>query len=159
MIKLMSIEEITALPFIDKLGDIQTLTMLYNPETDDIILNAGANDLKYRTLLVESYLKADPEKREEIKAKIKSFPEEFNLLDRIIQIRYEKEMDTPEGIRQQYARELKMIGNQTAFWNHLDFIHDISKLTDSPDMIPIDIFNWGYIQGIKAERARRKKYV
>ncbi len=156
MVKLMSIEEITALPFIDKLGDIQTLTMLYNPETDDIILNAGANDSGYRKLLVESYLVASPEKREDVKTKIKSFPEEISLLDRIIQMRYEKEMNTPESLRQQYARELKMIGNQTAFWDHLDFLSIISKLTKYPELATADAFNWGYIQGIKAERARRK---
>nr|WP_295680321.1 hypothetical protein [uncultured Lachnoclostridium sp.]DAE03949.1 MAG TPA: hypothetical protein [Myoviridae sp. ct2cn10] len=63
-------------------------------------------------------------------------------------------------LKKQYAKELNMIGNQTAFWQHKEFIGDLELITDGSVLWKmLNAFDWGYIQGIRAERARRKKHV
>lgn len=71
----------------------------------------------------------------------------------------EKEMeDEIEQLEEKYKHELKMIGNQTAFYDQREMIDVIKKVTKASDYWKmIQSFNWGYVQGIRAERARRKK--
>ena len=55
----------------------------------------------------------------------------------------------------------RILGQQTAFWNYLDMIYKLYKrLQYEGDIdiasILITMFDYGYIEGKRAERARRK---
>lgn len=156
MFKTMTIEEISKRPGAKQLEDVQTITMLYDSTNDEIILNSEHYNYEAILLLAEAYLEASPKKRERFKA-ANILPDEIKLLDEVVQTRSLKE--EAEKFRQQHSKEFKMIGSETAFWNHIDFIDEMRKFAIYPEMAAVDIFNWGYIQGKKAERARRRKHV
>jgi len=154
MLRSMTIEEISKRPNAIRLGDIQTITMFYDPVNDEIILNSEHHNYDAILLLAEAYLEASPKKRERFKA-TNILPDEIKLLDEVIQTRSLKEES--EKFRQQYSKEFKMIGSETAFWEHIDFIDDMRKFAKYPEIAGVDIFNRGYIQGKRAERASRRK--
>lgn len=68
----------------------------------------------------------------------------------------EKEIRETE-IRKQYEKEFMMIGTQKEFWNQRDIFEAIDIIDKESLMKITSAFNWGYIQGKKTERARRKK--
>ncbi len=119
MIKALTIKKMAQLPYTEKLGDLKTLSMFYDPADDQVILNSDHENYEIYNMLAASYLTADCDKRERFKAKIQSrFPEEIDLLEKVIQIRLKKELNNPERIKNQYKKEFKMIGNQTA-WHRI----------------------------------------
>lgn len=156
MFKSMTIEEIHNIFDMIQLEDIQEITMIYDHINNQIILNSEHNNYDANVVLVDAYLKANSTQRERLKA-IGIFLDEIALLDKVIKIQSERTENKIKRLEQQHAKEFKMIGEETSFWNHLDFICDIQKSNDYPEMAAINIFNWGYIQGKRAERARRKK--
>lgn len=75
-----------------EIGESKTLTMVYDLANDVIVLNSDHDHFDICNMLATAYLLAEPEKREQLKAKISSFREEVVLLDKIILMRQEKEM-------------------------------------------------------------------
>ncbi len=63
-----------------------------------------------------------------------------------------------QEIRQQHESEFMIIGRQKAFYDQEDMIKNICQYNDSEDIWTASrSYNWGYVQGIRTERARRKK--
>lgn len=159
MFKSMTIEEISLRPGAEKLGHIQSITLFYDSVRNEIILNSDHKLYDICIELVEKYLEVDADKREKIKSKSKSigcFSQEIKLLDDIIQIRLNKELNNP-GLRQRYAKELKMIGGENSFWKELDFMRVLQLINGTDIFGAASVYSWGYIQGKKADRARRKQ--
>lgn len=163
MYKSMTVDEIMQRPDSESLGGIEELTMFYDPATDEIILNSDYELFDLLQKLVEKYLTVSDDRKERIK-KAECFYGEIDLLDKVIDIRQSKQIvqaeKNKEELKKQYAEELKMIGNQTVFWQQKEFIGVLELITDSSvHWKMINAFDWGYILGIRAERARRKKHV
>lgn len=62
-----------------------------------------------------------------------------------------------QEIEAQYSEEFRILGHQNAFWKQKEMLESINDYEDDPCLRLVDTYNWGYIQGIRAERARRKK--
>ncbi|MGN6713407.1 hypothetical protein [Anaerocolumna jejuensis] len=157
MYKSMTVEEIKQRPEIESLGNLNTLTMFYDPAADEIILNSSNKYYDICQALVERYLSADEDHREKYKnAGANHFAEETTLLDKVIEIRKEIKVSYQEKLRKRYAKELKMIGENNSYWD-LEGVLEAIDITSSPYFKTSEAFTWGYIQGKRAERARRKK--
>lgn len=63
-----------------------------------------------------------------------------------------------EQLKKEYQKEFEMIGNQNAFMSQREILFAIDKVNEyeSEFMKILSSYNWGYIQGVKAERARKK---
>jgi predicted S18 family serine protease len=63
-----------------------------------------------------------------------------------------------EQLKNKYQKEFEMIGNQNAFMSQREILFAIDKVNEyeSEFMKMISSYNWGYIQGVKAERSRKK---
>ncbi|WP_313132796.1 hypothetical protein [Anaerocolumna sp.] len=119
MIKALTIKEMAQLPYIERLGDLKTLSMFYDPADDQVILNSDHENYEIYNMLAASYLTADCDKRERLKTKIKSrFPEEIDLLEKVIQIRLKKELNNPERIKKQYKKEFKEPEERRCLYEH-----------------------------------------
>ncbi|MGF7145948.1 putative glycosyl hydrolase (DUF1957 family) [Anaerotaenia torta] len=70
----------------------------------------------------------------------------------------QKRRNRRQEIRQQYATEFKLIDNSKAFWEQEDILKAINATDEYGGVFVLTrAYNWGYIQGERAERARRKK--
>lgn len=145
--------------FVEPIEFPDTITVIYNPVTDTVIVNSDNKDFEFYTLLVDSYLAVGWEKRSEMRQHLKEISEIgfdgiLDLLHKVARSREAAEL------KEQYAKELKIIGEQTAFWDQRDMLNVIDRVIEesgSSFMKLINAYDWGYIQGIRAERARRKK--
>lgn len=92
----------------------------------------------------------------------------FEETDNIIQeaeIKFQKEDEEKKielsnrkcEIGQQYEKEFKMIENQNVYITQKHILDAIKVYEESPYMRLVSSFHWGYIQGKRAERARRKQ--
>lgn len=63
-----------------------------------------------------------------------------------------------QSLKDKYKLELKMIGDQNDFYEQSYMLEIIEKVAEGGTFWKlVHAFNWGYIQGKRAERARRKK--
>jgi hypothetical protein len=82
----------------------------------------------------------------------------YELLNNLI-TNHEYLQITPEQLKQQYENDLKIIANQLIPTKHLDLLFAIKYLYRSNSMMLSNVYSWGYIQGKRDERARRKKVI
>lgn len=139
-------------------GDnINILVSFYNPNTDTIVLNADNEYFELYKALVPAYMECKKETRAEAR---KETPEEFNdTLDFLENIATRRE-------EMKAALELKrLLGKQSLniYYEALDMLQAL-KLVDSTHSEPqsnsfseYNAFMYGYISGIRADRARRKR--
>lgn len=59
-------------------------------------------------------------------------------------------------LKQQYKSELHILYNQPLPLNQLDLLYAIEDIEDSKAITLCNVYLWGYIQGKRDERARRK---
>ncbi len=76
-----------------EIGEVDTITMVYDHINDVIILNSDHDLCEICSMLAASYILADQEKREKLKIKIPSFKEEVMLLDKIVLMRKHKDQE------------------------------------------------------------------
>ncbi len=156
MYKSLTVEKIMQRSDSESLGNLETLTMFYDPVMDEVVLNSSHEHYNICQMLIERYLIADESHREKAKDKLKIFKEEIALLDEVIEIRQKISESYSEKLKKRYVKEFKMIGSNNAFWSNMEMLRAIDTVAD-PFWKPINAFTWGYIQGKRAERARRKK--
>jgi len=141
-------------------GDgIETLTLFYDKKNDIVVLNRDNKDYDFYELTATTYIGAADETRKEIKKQAREinecFSETFSILDQVIKNR------EIELLKKKYWREFFLIGEQTNFWKQKDVLKaiDIVDEYDSTYMKLTSAYNWGYIQGVRAARARKNKAV
>ncbi|HHV09762.1 MAG TPA: hypothetical protein GXX75_05745 [Clostridiales bacterium] len=141
---------------VDKeIEDPATVSLFYDPSEDMLILNSNREDADVYLMISRIYLKADksrrPEIRKDVESTMKSLSTTLDLLDKVIWMREQN------ARFEQLERNFSMIGRQKAFYDQMDMIYAIDDFEHESTFKLIDAYNWGYIQGVKAERARRKK--
>lgn len=135
---------------------IETLTMIYNPTTDILTLNHNHKDFELFKLVAETYLDVSEEERRILRENIPdSISETIQMLDKVLKMRLRIHAD-------EIALEInKMIDRQKIgpYVNQYPIIEELRKINKNRDdsLIEYAPFMFGYIQGIRAERARRKK--
>lgn len=143
-------------------GDrIETLTFFYDQRNDTVILNHDSKNYDLYELTVTTYLDAADDKRKYIKESSKElvsgsgYEECFSLLDNIVsQRKCLKENKKAEEVR-------NILGQQQmeTYIEHLDTLEALRRVEKER----CDCFNdynafmYGYIQGIRSERSRRKR--
>lgn len=142
-------------------GDsISTLTLFYDSDYDLVVLNHDNMDYDLYELVAVSYLEADSKKKKYIKEKSNDLlSETFQVLDGVIEYRKRLEID-------QKAKKLKKILGQQPMENYievLDMLEALKRIDERwqepgwRSLFEYNTYMYGYIQGIRAERNRRKK--
>jgi len=142
-------------------GDrIETLTFFYDQRNDILILNHDSKDYDLFELTVTTYLEAKEETRKYIKESAKElvsgngYEESFSLLDNIV-------MKRERLNENKKAKEIKYILDQQCmevFTENRDNLKALERIEEPGDyMHTYNAFMYGYIQGIRSERARRKR--
>ncbi len=139
--------------------DPESVTVIYDPAADLIIINQEHPDYDIIQPLSVKYL-ADTSKRKYIRDYAELITGEkltgiLDLLDKVLQIRERLS-------KEKQAQEVyKILGKHTIdpYIKNVDMLGVIKQL--DPDRYSVwdeyDTFMFGYIQGKRAERARRKK--
>lgn len=169
MYKSLTIEEIALRDDTDMLGELETITMFYDPIEDEIILNSSHSFYDVCINLVEIYLNKDTNAKAYLKEKMQSLHDEMKILDMVIEIREQKERIRKEVEKQEkhlkellekYASFLDKIskvkpGNYCLSYGEMKVLMEKNKgsLWD----ISYDFFKAGFLKGQRAEKARRKK--
>jgi hypothetical protein len=139
------------------LEEPKSITVTYDQETDNVIINQNHPDYDIIQPLTIKYLRSDFSQQKSIREnaeriagdKIKGV---FHLLDQVMQIREQS------ILQKRISDNLHIIGQQTAFHDEYDMINAICEDNGSNDFWTAALgYSWGYIQGIRSERARRKK--
>lgn len=139
---------------------VTTLTVFYNSDTDTVVLNHDNVDFDYYLLLAETFLTKDLKTRERILDQLpESCKETSELLNGIANrrdlIKRDREAD------EEACKIRKIIGNQTyeLYMKHYDILKAFHRVDHHHEGVLRDFnpFMYGYILGIRAERARRKK--
>ncbi|MFA9376197.1 MAG: hypothetical protein ACERKZ_05510 [Lachnotalea sp.] len=134
---------------------IETLTMFYNDGDDILILNRDNIRFEFYKKLAVKYLGADEEGRIIINNKfIGKADEELELLYDVML--YRKHIQTTKEAK----KIQKILGKQNiAIYDHnYEMIFSLLKINCNENgfFAFFDVFMYGYIQGIRSERARRK---
>jgi len=137
-------------------GDLEELSLFYDPTTDYIILNQDHENYDLYKLAAETFMKASSKKRSSIMSKIAQYGDETaELLDRIARRRerLHEERKALEIIRILGEHEIG------PYLNSVDTLEVMKRIDPYRYSAwgEYDAFMYGYIQGIRAERARRKK--
>lgn len=152
MFKSMTVNEIMQHPYAAKLGNLTTLVIFYDTNTDEIILNSDNKDFDLYSKLVLEYMEAERAERAVIN-EYAILRNVTRILDKVIEFRKRQIYDAK-------AKEmLKIIRGQSLslFYENIDMI-DALKRIEEPGYFfnNFNLFMYGYIQGKRAERARRK---
>lgn len=135
-------------------GNVETLTLFYDKNNDVVVLNQDNKNYEIYELTAKAYLGVPDKTRKEIRNRAeeidKRFSETFDILDEVIKSRI------IEQLQKLYQSEFKMIGKQTDYWNQWDIIQAIDVVNNSQCIKLVSAYNWGYIQGKRSERSRRK---
>lgn len=142
-------------------GDsVTTLTAFYNLDTDTVVLNHDNTDFDFYLLLAETFLTENLKTRERLLEQVpESCKETTKLLNEIAnrrdRIKRKQEAD-------EEARKIrKIIGNQTyeLYMKHFDILEAFHRVDHHHKGFLRDFnpFMYGYILGIRAERARRRR--
>lgn len=140
-------------------GDkVETLTLFYNLELDIIFLNNDHKDYDTYELIATTYLVVDDDKRKLMKEEGKDFfNETFNILDIVVRRREQLERDKEAiGLRKILANQVMEI-----YRSNLDMLRALRRVDEQHNndgfFNDYNPFVYGYIQGIRAERNRRKR--
>lgn len=135
-------------------SSIESLTV-FNDEDGRIIINKDHKQFETFKDMVLDYMQLTEEEKEEIKTSIKSktFNSIFEILDNVLRYKEKKKKD------EEFQALKSLLGKQSipqqnelsTVWN----IRDSYKLRDE-SLALIEIYNYGVIQGKRAERARKK---
>lgn len=87
-----SITDLNPADFAEPLEDPETISIIYNPLKDTVILNNNHEDYEFYKVLVDSYLAVDGDKQSKMKEHTRNFSkngfeETFCLLDQIYKTR------------------------------------------------------------------------
>ena len=121
---------------------IGSLTLFFNPKTDQIVLNADHPNYFYYREFAETYMSVDEKTRRSLKERVpKGFKEEERVLNDCIKLRetmLEVERAKHGSVKRKEREVLKVICEKC------------------PDMPIMTSFLYGVMQGKRMERARRK---
>ncbi len=138
-------------------SSISSLTIFYEPLEDKLVINKDIVGFEQYLYINKAYISLCYEQREEYKfylhetklsseASKNSINEFLGVLDRAMLIRKIKKID-------------EILGKQSCQLDKVQefrYIESKHKNESSNHWIMSDAFNYGYIEGIRAERARRK---
>ncbi len=136
-----------------------SIIAFYNPQTDKLIIVEDARHFEMLKLVAEGYLSLSNEQRDKfhnnhIPKSIEGF---MNVLKEAINIREKRRKK--EEIQGKVKSLRKILDHQYYAW---DVISEVSEMFNSrkPEneiLTLMDIYNYGVIQGKRAERAKKKK--
>ncbi len=139
--------------------DIDSLVIFYNPQTDKLVLVEDAKSFEQLKNLAEEYLTLNCEQRNELHNNhiSKSIVGFMNVLKKTIYIREKKIKQEALNKKVQCIKKILM-ENDIPY----DLLNEIIAIYDSYDHGSkvfglINIYNYGLIQGKRAERAKKKK--
>lgn len=128
---------------------ISSLILFYDPEGQKIVLNRDNPNYNLYLTLAEKYLVASPEKRRELAEKIKS--EDLKEAIRILDVAIEE---------RESAKILSIIDKMPAFAKeyglNVRVLATLWRKNPDPLICLHQAFAYGFIQGKRMERARRK---
>ncbi|GEM_PF-2342434 len=142
--------------------DPDYINICYFPETDRLVLveNEDSEACKLLKELAEHYLTLHTKAREEVYETMKSDKGKsiISVLDRAINIRFER-------YRKEQIRERTRDTREILRYNDISYetYCDIEILYDDQykkrkDLALVDVFNYAFIQGKRAERAKKKRH-
>lgn len=139
--------------------DINTLNIFYNPETDKLTLVEDTEYFESLKHITENYMTFSNEQRDEFhKVHIPKSMESFlNVLKATVDIREKRNSREKIQEKVQQLRKITSHGNYS-----YDVFNEIACLYDSYDsgsknsIALLAIYNYGVIQGKRAERAKKK---
>lgn len=102
---------------------------------------------EYTQISLEQLKKENEESSEQRKIQWKKEEEERKL----------KKEEKNNQIKQQFKKELKLVGEQSLPLEQLELIYAIQDIEECNSMMLCKVYLWGYIQGKRHERSRRKK--
>jgi hypothetical protein len=158
-IQACSIADLNPEQFAESLEDTESISVIYDPATDTLILNRDNKDYDLYEIAAVTYMSIDSKSRSQIMKKTGDLMAETNeFLDKVAK-RRERLMRNLEADRQ--AKEwIRIFGEQPAdmYFRCIDTLKAFRRIGIHTDCFQdYEIFMYGYIQGIRAERARRKK--
>lgn len=133
-----------------KIGE---LTLFYEKETDSLVINQDNKNYKKYLDIAESYLTLDDDKLQEFFTNIpEGIKETVALLQRCRQRR--KALQMLNILKHQYVKGCPGTEEYAVF----EELKEKNKGEyTSPFTLSSDVFNYGFIEGKRAERARRRK--
>jgi hypothetical protein len=133
--------------------NLADLRIYYHPKTDIITLIEDTELFEEYKKVTESYLKLSPEDREGYKINNIAL---IKVLDTVLEKRV---IIAEKKLKQELFKPVKeLLGNQyIPSDDELGMIDMIYKNAYDYAMARVDLYNYAFIQGKRAERARRKK--
>lgn len=128
---------------------ISALTLFYDSESQNVVLNKDNPDYKLYLMLTEKYLAASPEKREELAGKLKSkgLKEAVKVLDRAIK-------------KRDCEKVLLMLDKMPTYTDeyglNIMVFDALRQRRSDPFWNMYQAFTYGIIQGKRIERTRKK---
>lgn len=135
------------------LDDIRLLYCLNEAGVDK------AHEVLEKLLNNVEYLHVTPEQlRQELEKQRQQDELVWQIREEEERARKEKKEAEILALKKKYQQEFKMIGWQNAFHKQYDILEALEKTVKGSVLWKlVHAFNWGYIQGIRAERFKRKR--
>lgn len=131
---------------------IDELTLFYEKETDSLVINQDNKDYKKYLDIAEIYLTLDDDKLQEFSMNMpEGAKETVTLLQRCRQRR--KTLQMLNILKYQYVRGFPGTEEYAIF----EELKEKNKNEHTSPFILSDVFSYGFIEGKRAERARRRK--
>lgn len=127
---------------------ISSLTLFYDSESQNVVLNKDNPDYELYLMLTEKYLAASPEKREELAGKLKSkgLKEAVKVLDRAIK-------------KRDCEKVLLMLDKMPAYTDeyglNMMVFDALRQRRSDPFWNMYQAFTYGIIQGKRIERSKK----
>ena len=130
---------------------VSSISLMYDKKSDTIFMNRDIAYYEAYEIIATTYFEVSEDKRKAMRTEIPEvFKDTIEFLDLIAADR--------EQIKK--LKEAKrVVGQQPVdiFIEHMDIVKGLSEAVSDDCMKANYIFTYGYIQGIRSERARRKK--
>lgn len=136
-------------------GKIESLTFFYDPRSDVITINLDNERHEFYNYIIVNYLEFDEDKRKRMKEEVssRSLSKTLDLIDTVVKRRETLKKDN------EARRIIKMLQAQgmDTFLNAMDILDAFERVDKHYySFRDYDAFMYGYIEGKRAERARRK---
>ena len=145
--------------FVEQFEDapIEILTLFYNPVTDIVILNRDNKGYELYEFAAVTYLEGDSELRAAMKEQAKGILDStIELLEKVVSRREQLKID------KEAEKLIRLLGKQSMniYINNIEMLEAfrrINKKANNSFLAYYNTFMYGYIQGIRSERARKKR--
>ncbi len=133
---------------------ISSLTVFYESSVDKIVINKDLTGFNTYIKLILDYFSLSEDERQDYKNTLDTLEFEVETSKRNISD-FIDVLDTALILRK--MREVKrLLGKQSCRLNKIKEFDFLMNRREHRAFIPVDLYNYGYIEGIRAERARRK---